>query len=65
MNLKIWDLRKAKSICSAEVSKSITKNLAHLHKTESLDDEWFLSVSHDGQYIATGSYDKSAHIIDK
>lgn len=53
-----------RSIHSAEIDDLLTKNISQLQKDEALDDEFFLSLSHDGKHLATGSYDKSAHVID-
>lgn len=64
MNIRQWDLRTGRSVYSAEVSDAMSRNLPVLHKNEALDDEFFMAVSKDGQHVATGAYDKSAHVID-
>jgi len=40
------------------------KNLAQLNREDALDDEFFMQLSPDGKYIATGAYNRSAHVID-
>lgn len=40
------------------------KNLAQLNREDALDDEFFMQLSLDGKYLATGAYNRSAHVID-
>jgi hypothetical protein len=40
------------------------RNLSKLYEQDSLDDEFFLSLSPDCNHIVTGAYNKSAHVID-
>jgi len=40
------------------------RNLPQLSKEDALDDEFFISLSPDGKYIATGAPNRSAHVID-
>jgi len=35
-----------------------------LSREDALDDEFFLSLSPDGKYFATGGYNRAAHVID-
>jgi uncharacterized protein YuzE len=46
------------------VTEYAEKNLVNLMDSESLDDRFFLEVSPDGKHMATGAYNKSAHVID-
>jgi WD40 repeat protein len=64
MNVKLWDLRMPKPLFTAEVSEQMSKNIKDLQLSDAVDDQFFLSVSHDGKHLATGAYDKSAHVID-
>lgn len=65
MCLKLWDLRGgAKPIYSAQVTDYMERNLSALYEQDSLDDEFFLSVSPDSKHFVTGGYNKSAHVID-
>lgn len=49
---------------SASTSETMERNLSKLHTAGALDDEFFLSVSADGKHVATGGYDRSAHVMD-
>lgn len=42
----------------------LEKSLVSLYEEDSLFDKFFLDVSPDQQYVVTGGYNKSAHIID-
>ncbi len=53
-----------RTLYSACVTDGMERNLNKLYSAGALDDEFFLKVSHDGKYIATGGYDKTAHVID-
>lgn len=64
MNVRMWDLRMGKSVFSAEINDAMTRSLPALHKADALDDEFFMAVSQDGKHLATGAYDKSAHVMD-
>ena len=77
LSAKLWDMRKGgntsmivdtgnapKPIYSAQVTDYIQWNLDNLQQSESLDDRFFLEVSPDGKHMATGAYNKSAHIMD-
>ena len=57
-------MRIGKSLYSAEVDDSMSRNLPSLHKSEAFDDEFFMAVSQDGKHLATGGYDKSARVLD-
>ena len=35
-----------------------------MSREDALDDEFFLSLSPDGKYIATGGYNRAANVID-
>ena len=72
MSVKLWDLRnvtnlvptKSKPIYSAQVTDYMERNLPYLHENENLDDQFFLDVSPDGKYFATGAYNRSGHVMD-
>lgn len=40
------------------------RNLPVLSREEALDDEFFISLSPDGKHIATGGYNRAAHVMD-
>ena len=61
---KLWDLRMARPAFSAEVNDLMTRNVDELYNSDSLSDEFFLATSTDGKHVATGAYNKSAHVID-
>ena len=77
LSVKLWDLRTAQSsfdsrmgnshkkpLYSAQVTDYMERNLGRLLENDSLDDRFFMDVSNDGKYIATGGYDRSGHILD-
>lgn len=65
MTVKLWDLRSSgKPLYSAQVTDYLERNLASLMDQDCLDDQFFMDVTPDGKHIATGGYNKSAHVID-
>lgn len=64
MTVRQWDLRIGKALFAAEVSDSMSRSLSVLHRNDALDDQFFMTVSQDGQQLVTGAYDKSAHVMD-
>ena len=40
------------------------RNLTTLMDQDCLDDQFFLDVTPDGKHMATGGYNRSAHVID-
>lgn len=64
LNIKMWDLRKQKSVWAAEVNDRFSSDLGTLYRNDALDDEFFLATTKDGKHMVTGGYDKSAHVMD-
>lgn len=69
LSVKLWDLRAASSqatkcIYSAQVTDYLERNLPTLMDQDCLDDQFFLDVTPDGKHMATGGYNRSAHVID-
>lgn len=73
LSVKIWDLRvnqqqssTSKSSCysQAQTCDFLEKNLVNLYEEDSIYDKFFLDVSPCNNYILTGGYNKSAHVID-
>jgi WD40 repeat protein len=68
LTVKLWDIRKASDTCqpvySAQVTDYLERNLVSLMEHECLDDQFFCDVTQDGKHIATGGYNKSAHVLD-
>jgi WD40 repeat protein len=77
LSVKLWDLRQASSsapqsvggtgskpVYSAQVADYFERNLAMLMEQDCLDDQFFLDVTPDGKHMATGGYNKSAHVMD-
>ena len=77
LSVKMWDLRAAQSntaasivnmhtkpVYSAQVTDYMERNLGVLLDNDSLEDQFFLDVSPDGKYMATGAYNKSGHVLD-
>lgn len=42
----------------------LEKNLVNLYEEDSIYDKFFMDLSPDNNYVITGAYNKSAHIID-
>lgn len=40
------------------------RNLANLYHNSNIADQFFLELSPDGRHMATGAYNKSAHVLD-
>lgn len=49
---------------SAPVTDYMERNLSTLLDNDNLDDQFFLDVTPDGKYMATGAYNRCGHIID-
>lgn len=64
MSIKVWDMRAEKPYFSANVNDYMERNLSQLSREDALDDEFFISLSPDGKYLATGGYNRAAHVID-
>lgn len=72
LTVKMWDIRAASSsttvlhkpVYSAQVTDYMERNLPTLLDNDSLEDQFFLDVSPDGKYLATGAYNKCGHVID-
>jgi serine/threonine-protein phosphatase 2A regulatory subunit B len=59
LSVKLWDIRMEKVIHTAPVMQQAQRQLSKLYNASALDDEFFMSVSRDGRYVATGGYDKN------
>lgn len=77
LSVKMWDLRAAhasynssigsgnrRPVFSAQVTDYMERNLGRLLENDSLDDRFFMDISPDSKYIATGGYDRSGHVMD-
>lgn len=71
LSVKLWDVRKAsdatgncKPVYSAQVTDYIKNKPSQHLDTLNLSDQFFLDVTPDGRHIATGGYNRSAHVID-
>lgn len=64
MTVKVWDLRADKPYFSVNVNDYMERNLSQLSREDALDDEFFISLSPDGKYLATGGYNRAANVID-
>ena len=56
--------QRARPIYQATVTDYMTNNLVNLYDNDSLDDQFFVDVSPDGKYLASGAYNKSGHVMD-
>lgn len=78
LTVKLWDMRAGgivpglldygskniKPVYSAQVTEYMDRNVKKLYEYDSLDDEFFVSLSPDSRHMVTGAYNKSAHVID-
>lgn len=66
LSVKLWDIRGTVNspIQSLQVCDYLEKNLVNLYEEDSIYDRFFLDISPCSNYILTGSYNKSGHIID-
>lgn len=66
LSVKIWDIKgtSRKPMTSISVCDYLEKNLVNLYEDDSIYDKFFMDVSPCGNYMLTGAYNKSAHIID-
>lgn len=49
LNVKLWDLRMARALYSANVTDGMERNINKLYSAGALDDEFFLTLSSDGK----------------
>jgi serine/threonine-protein phosphatase 2A regulatory subunit B len=66
LGVKLWDLRATSKTPerSYHVCDFVEKNLCQLYEDDSIYDKFFLDISPDNKYLATGNYNKNAHVID-
>lgn len=66
LSCKLWDIRGTQHTptLSAHVCDYLEKNLCNLYEEDSIYDKFFLDVSPCNNYLFTGSYNKSGHIMD-
>lgn len=51
-------------ILTCQVTDYLEKNLVNLYEDELIYDRFFMDVSPHSDYMVTGSYNKSGHIVD-
>ena len=66
LSVKLWDIRSTtqKYYQNIQVCDYLDKGLISLYEDDSIYDRFFLDVSPNSQYLLTGAYNKSAHVID-
>lgn len=79
LSVRLWDMRTASSsaggmvvdsapnvrpVYTAQVTDYMERNLANLYHNSNIADQFFLELSPDGRHMATGAYNKSAHVLD-
>lgn len=65
LSVKLWDVRQTKNpLTSIAVCDYIEKNLLSLYEEDFIYDKFFLDVSPCSGYVVTGSYNRSAHVLD-
>ena len=66
LGIKLWDIRGTTNapVTNYAVCDYIEKNLCNLYEEDSIYDKFFMDVSPCQNYLITGNYNKSAHILD-
>jgi WD40 repeat protein len=66
LTVKLWDIRQTnnKPFLSMHVTDYLEKSLVSLYEDDSIYDRFFLDVSPNSQYLVTGAYNKTAHVVD-
>lgn len=66
LSVKLWDVRSTSKapVSQIAVCDYIEKNLLSLYEEDFIYDKFFLDVSPCNQYVVTGAYNRSAHVLD-
>lgn len=65
LGVHIWDVRSARApIRSFNINDYLEKRLCEVYENEAIFDKFDMQVSPTGQFILTGSYNSTAHVID-
>lgn len=66
LTIKIWDIRSTSKqpSSSIHVTDYIEKNLLSLYEEDAIYDKFFLDISPCNNYVVSGGYNKSGHVID-
>lgn len=66
LSIKLWDLRSTSQtpLMQCHTCDYLEKSLCNLYEEESIYDKFFMDISPCSNYILTGGYSKSGHIID-
>lgn len=66
LTLKVWDINmESRPVQTINIHDYIRPKLDDLFESEVIFDRFEISVSADGNYIATGSYNNTFHIFDR
>lgn len=66
LSVKMWDIRATTKMPTStiQVADYLEKNLLSLYEEDYIYDKFFLDISPCNNYLVTGSYHKSGHVID-
>ncbi len=66
LSIKLWDIRGKEQapVASCHTCDYLERKLCNLYEEESIYDKFFLDISPCSNYMLTGGYNKSGHIID-
>ena len=63
---KIWDIRKNSApVSNIRLCSYLERKLCDLYESENIFDKFELASSPDSQYLLTGTYSDSFHIVDR
>lgn len=66
ITVKAWDIRKNKTpVTNLRLCAYLERKLCDLYESENIFDKFEISSSADSQFMLTGSYSDSFHIVDR
>lgn len=66
ITVKTWDLRKNKTpVLNLKLCGYLERKLCDLYESENIFDKFEISASPDSQYMVTGTYSDSFHVVDR
>lgn len=66
LTLKIWDINmESKPVRTIQIRENLRAKLCDLYENDCIFDKFETSISNDGQYYLTGSYNNCFHIYDR
>lgn len=66
ITVKTWDIRKNKApVTNLRLCSYLERKLCDLYESENIFDKFEISSSADSQFMLTGSYSDSFHVVDR